>query len=68
MLMGASVTQQFLQASLLDEIVINLVPVLLGQGLRWFDHFGDARIELEPIRVVETPEVTHLTYRIVKDT
>jgi dihydrofolate reductase len=67
MLMGASVVQQFLEAGLLDEIEINLVPVLLGLGLRLFEHFGAARIELEPVRVVETPEVTHLTYRVIQD-
>jgi dihydrofolate reductase len=67
MLMGASVAQQFLKAGLLDEIEINLVPVLLGRGLRWLEHFGEARIELEPVRVIETPEVTHLTYRVIKD-
>jgi dihydrofolate reductase len=66
MLMGADTAQQFLKAGLLDEIVINLVPVLLGKGLRLFEHFGDERVELEQVRVQEAPEVTHITYRVIK--
>ncbi len=68
MLMGVSVTQQFLQAGLLDEIEISVVPVLLGNGARLFEHLGDERIELDPVRVVDTPEVTHITYRVIKAT
>jgi dihydrofolate reductase len=65
-LMGASIPQQCLRAGLLDEIQIHLVPVLLGAGVRLFDHLGSQHIELEPIRVVEAPGVTHLRYRVVK--
>ena len=65
-LMGATIPQQALRAGLLDEIQIHLVPVLLGAGVRLFDHLGDDNIELEPIRVVDAPGVTHLRYRVVK--
>lgn len=65
-LMGASVPQQALRAGLLDEIQIHLVPVLLGAGTRLFDHLGSRSIKLEPIRVVDSPGVTHLRYRVVK--
>ncbi len=65
-LMGASVAQQCLRAGLLDEIQIHLVPVLLGAGVRLFDHLGSDNIELETIRVVDAPGVTHLRYRIIK--
>jgi dihydrofolate reductase len=65
-LMGAETTQQFLRAGLLDEIQINLVPVLLAVGTRLFEHLGDAHIELERTRIVESSVMTHLTYRVVK--
>lgn len=65
-LMGASIPQQCLRAGLLDEIQIHLVPVLLGEGIRLFDHLGSENIELETIRVVDSPGVTHLRYRVVK--
>ena len=63
-LMGADITQQFLRAGLVDEIQINLVPVLLGEGTRLFDNLGLNRIELEVTRVIETPEATHLKFQI----
>jgi dihydrofolate reductase len=57
---GANVAQQYLKAALLDEIQIHLVPVLLGRGVRLFDHLGTEPIELERTRVVEAPGVAHL--------
>lgn len=58
---GGSVVQQFLQAGLLDELNVHLVPVLLGDGgVRLLD--GLAPTELELTRVVESPHVTHLRY------
>jgi dihydrofolate reductase len=62
----ASTTQQCLKAGLLDEIHIDLAPALLGDGIRLFDHLGAEPVELEIIRVVEAPGVTHLAYRGVK--
>ncbi len=63
---GANVAQQYLKAGLLDEIEIHLVPLLLGDGIRMFDHLGDAQIELERTRVIDSPSVTHLRFRVVK--
>lgn len=63
---AASIAQQCLQLGLLDEILIHLAPVLLGEGVRLFDQLGTPPIELECTRVVETPQVTHLYYRVVK--
>lgn len=58
---GGSVVQQYLQAGLLDELNLHLVPVLLGDGgVRLLD--GVAPTELELARVVESPYVTHLRY------
>jgi dihydrofolate reductase len=63
---GANVAQQYLEAGLLDELQIHLVPVLLGDGVRLFEsHLGPERRELECTRVIESPAVTHLGYRVV---
>jgi dihydrofolate reductase len=63
---GASLVQQCIRAGLLDEIHFDLVPVLLGEGVRLFDHLGTEPIELESTRVIEEAGVTHLTFRVVK--
>ncbi len=63
---AADVAQQFLKAGLLDEIQINLVPVLLGGGVRLFANLEDHQLNLECTRVVESDGVTHLRYRVVK--
>ena len=65
-LMGASIVQQCIKASLLDELQIDLAPVLLGGGVSLFDYLGVGPIELERIRVVEGIDVTHLLFRVVK--
>lgn len=62
---GANIAQQFMEAGLLDEMQIHLVPVLLGDGVRLFDHISTAQIELESNRVVASVGVTHLKFRIV---
>jgi dihydrofolate reductase len=64
---SATTTQQCLQAGLLDELHIDLVPVLLGAGVRLFDQLGTEHIELERTRVVEGTGVTHLQFRVVKE-
>lgn len=61
---GATVTQLALAAGALDEIQIHLIPVLLGEGRRLFEHLGTDHIELEPVRVLEGSGVTHLRYRV----
>lgn len=63
---SGSLTGQCLQAGLLDEILLHLVPVLLGQGTRLFDHIGITPIQLEPMQVIEEAAVTHLRFRVVK--
>ena len=62
---SAATVQETIRAGLLDEIVINLAPVLLGEGIRLFDHLG-ATVPLEQYRVVPGTGVTHLYYRVVK--
>ncbi len=61
---SASIAQQCLDAGLLDEIAVDLVPVLLGAGIRFFDHPRAAPVLLEDPVVVEGTRVTHLSYRV----
>jgi dihydrofolate reductase len=65
-IIGASIAQQCLKAGLLDEIQIDMAPVLLGAGVRLFDHLDTGPIELEPLAVVQGLNVTHLRYRVIK--
>lgn len=62
----ASIMQQCIQAGLLDEIHIDLVPILLGKGIRLFENLDEQTIELENTRVVAGQGVTHLSFRVVK--
>jgi dihydrofolate reductase len=63
---GASLVQQCIGAGLLDEIHFDLVPVLLGEGVRLFDHLGTEPIDLGCTRMIEGAGVTHLTFRVVR--
>ena len=63
---STTIAQQAMNAGLLDEIHIDLVPVLLGNGVHLFDHLNVAPVRLEISSVSEGPGVTHLTYRVVK--
>jgi dihydrofolate reductase len=61
---GAEVAQQYLATGLIDEMNLNVVPILLGAGARLFDNLEGTDLKLERIRVVDAPDVTHLTYRV----
>jgi dihydrofolate reductase len=63
---GASLVQQCIRAGVLEEIHVDLVPVVLGDGVRLLDHLGTEPLELESTRVIEGAGVTHLTFRVVK--
>ncbi|MGZ3645020.1 MAG: dihydrofolate reductase family protein, partial [Ktedonobacteraceae bacterium] len=63
---GANTAQQCLRAGLVDEIHIGIVPVLLGEGLRFFEPLTNEQIKLERIRVFESPTRTDLWFRVVK--
>ena len=60
---GAYTAQRALAAGVLDELQIHLIPVLFGGGRRLFDVLP-SRIELEIVRVIDTPEATHIRYRV----
>ncbi len=61
---GAEAARQYLSAGLVDQMQLNVVPVVLGDGERLFDGGAGAGLDLEPILVVDTPDVTHLRYRV----
>jgi dihydrofolate reductase len=61
---GAYTAQKAIEAGVLDELQIHQVPVLFGGGRRLFETLP-ARVELEIVRVIDTPEATHIRYRIV---
>jgi dihydrofolate reductase len=63
---AADMAQQYLRAGLLDEIHVDLVPVLLGGDVRLFANLEGRRFDLECTRVVRSDGVTHLRYRVVR--
>jgi dihydrofolate reductase len=64
---GADLGDQLVRAGLVDELVIHVAPVLLGDGTKLFDRLGTAPVRLEKTRVLDTPRATHLCYRVVTD-
>ena len=60
---GAYTAQRALEAGVLDELQIHQIPVLLGAGRRLFETLP-SRVELEIVRVIDTPEATHIRYRV----
>jgi dihydrofolate reductase len=61
---GADAVRQYLAAGLLDELYLHIVPIVLGAGERLLEDVGDPK--LEPIKVVASPAVTHVKYRVVR--
>ena len=61
---GARTGQLALAAGMLDELQIHLIPVLLGEGRRPFDHQGPDHTEPERVRIIDAAGVTHLRYRV----
>jgi len=60
---GAATVRQYLRAGLLDELVLHVVPVVLGGGERLLD--GLEGLALEPVEVIASPAMTHLRYRVI---
>jgi dihydrofolate reductase len=63
MVHGAYTAQRALEAGVLDELEIHQIPVLFGRGRRLFEVLP-SRVELEIVRVIDTPEATHIHYRV----
>ena len=61
---GARTVQQYLAAGQLDELYLHIVPIILGAGERLLENVGDPT--LEPVKVIASPAVTHVKYRIVR--
>jgi dihydrofolate reductase len=61
---GASAVRQYLAAGLLDELYLHIVPIILGAGERLLEDVGQPT--LEPVKVVASPGVTHIKYRVVR--
>ncbi len=63
---GANTAQQCIRAGLVDELQIGIIPVLLGEGLRFFEHQGEP-FELERMKIIESPTRTDIRFRVVKE-
>jgi dihydrofolate reductase len=63
---GAAAGRQYLRAGLLDEVELHVVPMLLGGGVRLFEDVPADAAKLEIDRVVASPKVTHVRYRVVR--
>ena len=66
MICTGSILQQCLNLGLVDELHVDLAPTLLGRGVRLFEHLSIQPQDLEILRVVNTPLVTHLSYRLIR--
>jgi len=65
-LLGADIARQCLTLGAVDEILVLIAPVLLGDGVRLLDHPGGTNIRLERIHLSDTPHATNLWYRVLK--
>jgi dihydrofolate reductase len=63
---GATTARQCLDAGLLDEVLVHIAPVLLGDGVRLFSRPGGTNVKLERISLTDSPRVTNLWLRVVK--
>lgn len=61
---GASAVQQCLDAGLVEELQVHIAPILLRSGTRLFDNLGPDEIAIEKTRVIDSPAVTHLKFRV----
>lgn len=63
---GADVVRQYMNAGLVDELVLSVAPTLLGRGLRLFEGIDAQRIRLELLETIPSPDVTHLRYAVTR--
>ena len=63
---GPNTAQQLIRAGLVDELQIGMMPILLGDGLRFFEHLHGQEVELERVRIIESPVRTDVRYRVIK--
>lgn len=67
-IIGANVARQCLEIGEVDEILVLIAPILLGDGVRLFDHPGGTNIRLERLSLSEAPLATNIWLRVVKET
>jgi len=63
---SAKIAQQCLDAGLVDTLNVDLVPVLLGEGVRWFENLAKSPVQLGNPTVIEGNGVTHLAYPVTR--
>jgi len=63
---GANTIDQFAKAGLVDEVQFHLAPVILGRGVKLFETVGEEGLDLEKVRLVDSPGVTHISFRVAK--
>jgi dihydrofolate reductase len=63
---GSDVAKQFLQSGYIDELTIHMVPMIFGSGTHLFGDLDSKHVSLEPVEVIQTSEVIHLRFRVVK--
>ncbi|MDQ6796346.1 MAG: dihydrofolate reductase family protein, partial [Chloroflexota bacterium] len=61
---GGNLLRQVIRAGLLDQLELHVSPVLIGDGMRLFEAADHGAVELTPTRIVDTPEVTHIRYKV----
>ncbi|HUI44555.1 MAG TPA: dihydrofolate reductase family protein [Nitrospirota bacterium] len=66
LVLGTSVARQCIEARLIDEILVHVVPVLRGGGVRFFDRQGAAPVDLETVAVSRAGQITNLRHRVLK--
>jgi dihydrofolate reductase len=63
---GADIVRQYLNAGLVDELLLSVAPTFLGNGLRLFDGIDAEHVGLDVVEVINSPKVTHLRYAVKK--
>jgi dihydrofolate reductase len=63
--LGATTARWCLSAGVLDEVLVHVAPIMLGDGVRLFDHPGGTHVKLERTSLTESPQVTNLWFRVV---
>ena len=63
---GANIIRQYLKAGLLDEMQIDLIPIVFGDGVRLFEGLDPEEIELRKTSSIDTPAATHFRFEVVK--
>jgi dihydrofolate reductase len=66
-ILGANVARQCLEAGELDEVLVSVVPVMLGDGVRLFERPGGAKVRLERIDLSHVPHATNIWFRVLRD-